>query len=1567
MKKVGQDFIVLGRFAIFAHMKKKVLKRLARLVAWVVGLPIALFLVLATLLYIPPVQQFLVNRVAAGLSESLGMRITVDRVRLAFPLDLVAERVLATEQEDTLLAVRALRLSIPVRPLLEGRADVDGFRLFDAKVNSKELVPDTYVRGTVGELTASLHGVEWKRERIVLDEAHLSHAHLMVALSDTAAVDTTPSTSKWLIRARQLEVEQSDVQLSLPGDSMRLRLAMERAELVEGHFDTGRNYYAFQRFLLKEGAIRYATRALGQLPPRGNAAYVMKIPTPWDTLQIKGGPLNPALIDASHISLRIDTLSYDAAGTLRLRLAGLTLREQCGLFIQEMRAGVYLDTQRLHLADAHLRTPHTRMDAQVDLPFKALESRSVGLANVQIDARVGKEDIRCLARGFVDPALVRLLPEADLTLQTSLAANMHLVELQRLEASWPGVLALQAYGSVQEPMDESRSGQLVYDVRVDRFAALRGFLPKDVATVVDVPRGTNLRGKVDFNSNDIRLQTLATALKGQLQLRANVGLKSEQYAVDLESKAFPIGSFLPGLGLGALTADMQADGRGFDPLQHSARLNADAHVRALRYTEWQLGGIDLQARMAGGALNAALQSANDLVKGKTTITASLGPQIRLLLDGNFEQIDLQRLGGLKDTLLLGADLHVDAYTDKALTDYGVRAGLEHIFFVTKDRGIPAKDILLDFATNRDTTTLLASAGDLYMDMAAQGNLDRLTTAASQLSDALAAQLKEKRIDAEVLKAYLPVMQLEMNVGKGNPVSNLMKYMGYTFGTLRADFATDPAVGLNGVMRIGALRNQSLLLDTIDVVVRQDTTGIVMDGRVKNYSKRNPTKFEALLNGYITHQDAGVGFKFLDNEGETGVDVGVRAELRPNGLGFQLYPERPILAYRNFRVNGDNYLYLGRDSSITADIDLVADDGTALSLYSQPDSTANDITLSIHNVNLGELSTVMPYLPKLSGMLGGDIHLVDDHESLKAMASLEAQRLTYEGAELGNIALEAIYLPKEGGEHHFDAFVSSDEAEVMSVGGIYYDRDEGYFDGSAELLDFPLRMLNGFLAGTDMAMDGRALGSLTVKGPVSKPILGGELSFDSAHIFSEVYGVDFNLDPRPVQIDAGKMQLENFRLMSRQSENPLLVNGTLNMADLSNISMDFNMSARNFELINAKRSRQSLVYGKVYADFKGQVRGNLNQMIVRGNLNVLDRTNMTYILKDSPLTIEDRLSDLVQFVDFTDTIPHEDDLVMPSTIDLTLGISVSDAAHFHCNLSEDGNNYLDLEGGGNLTMRMTEQGDLRLTGRFTMEQGEMKYSLPIIPLKTFKIAQGSYVEFTGDVLNPTLNLAATERVKATVTENDQPRSVAFDVGVDISGSLEKMGLEFTIEAPEDLAMQNKLTSMTIDQRGKSAVAMLATGMFLDDESLTSGGNGFKASNALTAFLQSEIQNIAGNALKSIDLSIGMENGTSSTGTTTTDYSFQFAKRFYNNRISVIIGGKVSTGADATNSAESFIDNVTVEYRLDKSATRYVHAFYDRGTQDPFEGQLMKTGAGLVLRRKTDRLGELFIFRSNRKKP
>jgi hypothetical protein len=40
------------------------------------------------------------------------------------------------------------------------------------------------------------------------------------------------------------------------------------------------------------------------------------------------------------------------------------------------------------------------------------------------------------------------------------------------------------------------------------------------------------------------------------------------------------------------------------------------------------------------------------------------------------------------------------------------------------------------------------------------------------------------------------------------------------------------------------------------------------------------------------------------------------------------------------------------------------------------------------------------------------------------------------------------------------------------------------------------------------------------------------------------------------------------------------------------------------------------------------------------------------------------------------------------------------------------------------MRYNTVDGIRLTGRYTLNDGEMKYSLPIIPLKTFDIQDGS---------------------------------------------------------------------------------------------------------------------------------------------------------------------------------------------------------------------------------------------------
>ena len=56
-------------------------------------IPILLFALLAVLLYLPPVQNWAVKRVAAIASEKTGMEISVEHVNLEFPLNLGVEGV----------------------------------------------------------------------------------------------------------------------------------------------------------------------------------------------------------------------------------------------------------------------------------------------------------------------------------------------------------------------------------------------------------------------------------------------------------------------------------------------------------------------------------------------------------------------------------------------------------------------------------------------------------------------------------------------------------------------------------------------------------------------------------------------------------------------------------------------------------------------------------------------------------------------------------------------------------------------------------------------------------------------------------------------------------------------------------------------------------------------------------------------------------------------------------------------------------------------------------------------------------------------------------------------------------------------------------------------------------------------------------------------------------------------------------------------------------------------------------------------------------------------------------
>ena len=1520
----------------------------------VVLTPILLFIILATLLYLPPVQNWAVQKVVAVASEKTSMEITVEHVNLEFPLDLGIEGFRAIKPNDsiprlndTIADVRKLVADVRLLPLLTKRIVIDELSLHQARINTNGFISDLRIKGELDELRLFSKGIDLDKEMVEVNGARLADARLDIALSDTAAADTTTSKTKWCINADSLSIHRTDLTLHLPGDTLNVQAWFGHVVAREANIDLGTSVYKVASLDWKDGRLSYDNR---QEP------------------EVDGLDVNH--IALSGIRLGIDSISYTPSGT-SFFIRQTALMEKSGLKITELTGGTNLDSTYNHirLPLMTLKTPDSNIMLEADMDFNAFDEQRPGIFKMRLFAQVGKQDIFAVV-GKLPQKFTEHFPNKPLVIRGSADGNMNHLVLTGLNID----LATSLHANIKGTLDNVRDfSRLKADIQVEAKSKQLNFItalidPK-MSNIYRIPDDITLNGNLTANGTNYGTNMTLTEAGGSIKMVGNVKIPLNakgvlepdliSYDADIDIKDLNLHHFLPKDSIHTLTADITASGYGTDFFSPKSRLNAEASIEKLQYGSWNLDNMIATVMLSDG------HGAFDIVGHNQILEGCIGADLLLntrkiegTISGNFTKADLYQMRLVEKPLTIGTNGSLKISSDMKDIHY-VSGRLNDVYVKDAHKTYNPGDVGILLKTNPDTTYARVQSGDFILKLDATGGYQKLLDQATVLTDSIMEQFHDKVIDQPAIKALLPVMSLHLESKRDNPVANFLRATGTDFKELTLDLTTSPETGINGKGHIFSLNYDSIRIDTIRLSLIQRENRLSYQGQICN-NRRNPQfVFNALIDGHIHEHGALAGLRYFDEKGRMGVRIGATAEMEKDGLRIRLLPDRPTLGYKEFNLNKDNYIFLTPNQKIQAKIDLIADDKAGMKIYTEhQDSTMRqDLTLSLNQVNLGEITSVIPYLPRITGKLNGDYHILQDQEGKFSVASdMAVQNMTYEHSPIGNISGEFVYLMKEDDTHAIEARLMIDEEEFGLLSGSYQAEGEGNIDATFTMTRMPLSIVNGFVPDQIVGLEGYGDGTLTIQGTTRHPDVNGEVYVDSAYLVSVPYGVRMRFDNDPVRIVGSHLLLENFGLYAYNDE-PLNMMGDVDFSDTEHISIDMRMRARNLLLINAKQEAKSIAYGKAFVNFFARLQGPMDEMKMRGRLDVLGTTDMTYILLDSPLSTDNRLNELVKFTDFSDSTQTVVNRPAPNGLDVDLNISVSQGAHIICDLNVDQTNYIDLLGGGDLRMRYNSEG-INLTGRYTLSNGEMKYSLPVIPLKTFIIKDGSYVEFTGDPMNPKLNIMATEQVKATVSgDNGIGRSVLFNCGVIITKTLNDMGLEFIIEAPEDNTISGELATMSVEERGKLAVGMLTTGMYL-----AGGGTGtFSMNSALSSFLQSEINNIAGSALRTLDLSVGVDNSTDATGSSHTDYSFKFAKRFLNNRLKVQIGGKVSTGENnVQGQKQSFFDNVTMEYRLNQDATQYVKLFYTQNAYDWLDGYTSEYGGGFIWRRKLSNFWDIFRF-------
>lgn len=1510
---------------------------------WILGVllsPVLLFVVLTVLLYLPPVQNWAVDKVAEIASEKTGMQITVGEVRLAFPLDLSIDRFQMRQQGDTIADVERMVVDVQLLPLFSKTVVINQLEVTNTSLNTASLVEAARVKGRFGRLFVSSKGIDLDQQTVEANGTRLENAFLDVQLNDSVPEDTTTSENLWKIHVDEAAILASDVVLHMPGDTMSVSTHFGALKATEALIDLGTQTYTVGSVEWGNGRLQYDQN----YEPR-----------------IEGLDFNH--IDLDNIHIAIDSI-YFHDPTLRLQLRQVALKEKSGLQVTNLTGPVVMEDGNLRLPKFRLTTPESDIDVELDMPLALMDKANVSNMRLRLNAQLGRNDVLRFLNTM--PAAFRdQWPQYPLTVRGLLNGNMQQMDFQDVEIALPTAFQATASGYAANIDDlQHLRADVQFKAATQNLTMVTAMLPRDMQRNYRLPP-MSAEGRVKAADELYAADVTLREGKGSVKAKGSYHARTLRYDANVSVRDLNVHHFMPRDSIYTVSADVTAKGQGTDFLSPRTTLQADARVHHLRYGSWALDNINATARMGNGHALIDVLSDNPLVKGHINMDALMNPKKLVAnLSADIKHVDLYRMQLTEDPLKVGLCGSFDVNSDLKLTHY--LSGLISDITISDSANAQRTEFIgIHARSDCDTTLLRAQSGDFIVKLDASGDYERVLRQLTVFTDSVMAQYHRKTINQPALRSVLPDVKLHVEGKQDNPIAAMLKTAVKTeFKDLLFDMHLSPVSGVNGHGHIHSLVASDIRLDTINFRLTQREQNLSFGGQIRN-NKRNPQfVFNALFDGIVQERGATIGVRYYDAANKMGARIGAKAEVVDSGLSLHLVPERPTIGYKVFALNKDNYIFLGSDKKVRANVSLRADDGQGLRVYSEEtDPTAlQDLTVTLHQINLDELTSVIPYAPRMSGTLNGDIHVIQNAEGqLSAVNDMNVRNLFYERCPIGNVSTEMVYLQKEDDTHAVEARLLKDDVEVGLLTGTYYNTGDGALDAKLTLQRLPLSIVNGFVPDQLCGLYGYGDGEFTVHGPVSAPIVNGELLLDSSYVESVPYGVTLRFDNDPVRIENSNLMFDNFTVYSL-NENPLNISGYVNFRNMDRIMTDLRIRARNFQLIGTKERNNSVAFGKAFVDVYSRVQGPLDNLYMRGRLNVLPSTDVSYILRDSPLTTDNQMESLVKFTDFSDTtqVVVERPALTGFRMDMT--VDVSKGTHVKAYLNSDHSNYIDLMGGGTLRMSYSPADNMHLTGRYTLSNGEMKYALPIIPLKTFTIQDGSYVEFTGEMMNPTLNITATERTKANVTNaSGVGRSVDFDCGVIITKTLNDMGLQFILDAPEDMQLHSELLAMGAEQRGKLAVTMLTTGMYLADGNTGS----FSMNSALSSFLNSQISSISGNALRTLDLSFGMDNTTDASGMSHTDYSFKFAKRFLNNRLKVAVGGKVTTGQEMPGGRNnSFFDNVSMEYRLDQSASRYLNVYFQNNSYDWLDGYTQKYGAGFIWRRSLQKFTDIFRLKAPR---
>lgn len=1317
-------------------------------------------------------------------------------------------------------------------------------------------------------------------------------------------------------------------------------------------------------------------------------------------------------IDYNHLDvtgLKINLADgYYSSDSSHATIHDITLKEKSGFDLERLTTDAVYTSHSASLNHLDLQTPHTHITHKLAITYAAIDSigadpGDLGMLADLSDCNIDLEDVLYFQPALDAAPSVKKLMHSILKINGKINGKLKNLHIDNLDLQTARHTDLSLNGHITGMPD---MGKAIFNVNLRNFSTgkndINMLLPPDVVPAsFNIPTRLSLKGSFKGSLYTFATRLFFRSTDGDIDLQGNMrDLNDSLHAVYdalVKTDNLNLGRLLKNDTLyGQVTTQVSVKGTGLT--KNSADLRLKGIIRQAGIKGYNYHHVTFSGNYNQHKGTVSIQSQDRNLRFNLVSSADLSgqyPGIKLHL--NLDSANLNALHFSKNLLKFRGKLIAD-FPTADIDHLNGKLFLSDVQMVKDSTRIDFDSIALYSIANDSIDSLQLNSPFARADMSGHYQLGKAGVWMKSLmqhyfgSDSTmqpitdSAENQEMHFQLAVLNH--PLWQILM--------PGLRSFSG---GSFEGEMSSYPdAVRLNG--SIPAIVLGGMTVDSVQLAMYSDSEKLHYLLSVNRINNGTLKVYKTILEGDAAGNKINLDLKVHDDRGKDKYRIAGALSLQHDSYQFSFNPDSLLLNNEKWQMKNDNYIIYNKKGMLANDIKLERD-GQYLSINSPQKVVGSPLEISFHHFNLGTLTRIASSDTAIvSGTLDGKAVVEDLLTSPVFTANLNIDSLALRNQPVGNLALKVNN--KVANAYTVDMSLTGD-SNNLKIAGIYYTKPESKFDFNVAIPALNIASAQAFTFGQVKDGSGLLTGNLHLAGTTQRPQVEGALTFKKAALTITKVNDPIKMPDETIKFDNSGIHFNHFTIIDSLN-NKAFVDGDILTNNFKRYRFALNITAKNFRVLNAKQNQGESYYGPVFINASVKIRGDQNLPIVNMNLQVNKNSSLTVALPGSNPAAESG-EGIVEFIDAShihdtvrlgtsDSTSSEHHYSPLKGIQLSANISVDTAAVLNLIIDPVNGDNLHVKGDATLNMTMDPGGNINLTGRYEISEGAYSMSLERIIKRTFYIKKGSTIIWTGDPASATLDLTAIYNVKAPAMElvedqltnlsesarNTYKQQLPFEVLMSIKGQLMKPDISFSLNMPEtsrnafngSVYTRINQINTNVSEVNKQALGLLVFGHFIADNPFeTSGGGGAEqmARQSASKILSQQLNNLAGNLIKGVDLSFDLQSSqdySTRKAENKTNLNVGVSKSLFNNRTTVYVGSNIQLeGPQQTEQQSSQIaGDVAIEYKLSRDGRYRLRAYRKNKYEGVIEGEFIETGLSFIIVMDYNHFKELFQKRSRR---